>query len=316
MARKVASELLLASHEEHAEIEVKRAAAERQTSHLSHRLRLEEAAHSQLQNEYADLQQTCVAHQQATAVELAKVVALKAENEALMESLLSERERIQSLEATIDELREERRSLRERLSQAEAVQVVDTADHLKGLAEHAIDAEAARGRELAARLEQALRESREREEAANQRAEAAAQAMSAEGERRARQLRLQLEQLRDAAEARDREATEALRSQKAAERLARASVQAEEGLRQRVGELQAQLEQLRGVTGERDALSTKAEQLGRLAEAQVCEGGVWGGGGMGWGGVGRVEGQPPGQRSGPASADDIPPNPLSPPLLA
>ena len=48
MARKVAGELLLASSEENAELEVRRAAAERQTSHLAHRLRIETAAHNEV----------------------------------------------------------------------------------------------------------------------------------------------------------------------------------------------------------------------------------------------------------------------------
>ena len=216
----------------------------------------------QLALEYEDLQR-------ANAAYSTEVTDLRAENEALQRDLVDERSRNNVLESGTEQLRGELSSMREQLSNAEAAAAVRRIDHLKGLAEDAVDAEAARGRELASRLEAALRESREREAAANARAEMAAAAQSAEAERRARQLRLQLEQLRDAAAARDREATEAMRNQKLAEKQAQIAADSEDRLRLRIADLEPRIEEMRSVAAERDTLSVKADQLSQLAEAQV-----------------------------------------------
>lgn len=313
MARKVAGELLLAAAEENAELEVRRATAERQTSHLSHRLKLESAAHSELQKEYEILQQESMSRQrewesrqeewesrqqayesrlqerqqayesrlqECESKHSARISELTIEHETLKETSARQlqwyRERNEMLEADTIRLREELEATKKQLSAAEIQASIPHVDeHLKGLAEQAVDAEAARGRELAARLEEALRESKEREAEANRRAEQTTQAMSAEGERRARQLRLQLEQLRDAVAARDREALEAIRNQKLAEKQAQSAAESEDRVRheshQRIEELERRIEELKGVSAERDTLAVKADQLNRLAEAQGNE---------------------------------------------
>ena len=280
--RKVAGTLLRASNEEYAELDLRRVSAERQTSHLTQRLHLESQAYAQLEHEYANLQREFanVQHTSSSyheelerihASHKAEVDDLRAANEALHTDLLEERARNNTLESGMDTLRAELKVAKAHLSNAEAEAATRRIDHLRGLAEQAVDAEVARGRELAIRLEQSLKESRARELEANQRAETAATAQAAEGERRARQLRLQLEQLRDAATARDREVLEAMRNQKLAEKQAQVAAENEERVRFRVSELEPRLEDLRLIMNERDALSVKAEQLSHLVEAQGAE---------------------------------------------
>ena len=264
-----ASAALESASAEAAELEVRRAAAERQSSHLAARLRLESAAHSTLTSEYQELSRM-------SAAANAELAELRTDRETLQQALTAERKRSAALESTIATLRDEALHLRHALAQAEAAATVNAhAERATGLAEHAVSAEAARGRELTSRLELALKEAREREAAANARADLAVGSASAQAERRARALRLQLEQVRDAAAARDREAAEARQQQLTSERAARTSTEAEANARARLADLEKRCDEWRAelheATAERDALSAKAEQLGQLADAQGVE---------------------------------------------
>ena len=184
MARKVAGELLLAAAEENAELEVRRATAERQTSHLSHRLKLESAAHSELQKEYEILQQESMSRQrewesrqeewesrqqayesrqqerqqayesrlqECESKHSARISELTIEHETLKETSARQlqwyRERNEMLEADTIRLREELEATKKQLSAAEVQASIPHVDeHLKGLAEQAVDAEAARAK--------------------------------------------------------------------------------------------------------------------------------------------------------------------------
>jgi hypothetical protein len=247
-----------------AEIEVRRQAAERQSHHLATRLRIEAAAHMELSGEFEQLQ----IRMGTFAAELADV---RAQNDILQRELLAERDRTAALEEANSSLREDGGRQRDELARVETQLAVQRSEHVRGLAEQAVEAEAARGRELASRLEEALKDSRAREETANARADELAAAASAESERRVRQLRLQLEQSRSAATARDREVSDALSQQRASERRAQESAHAEAAARQRIVELETQIEELQKVVSERDSLSAKVEHLAKLAEAQGVE---------------------------------------------
>ncbi len=250
-----------------AEADVRRAAAERQSSHLAARLKHEHASYAALLADYDAAIQDRASH-------AARSEQLQGEVDALRRELGTERARCAGLEETAAALREEVEALRDERRRAESTSTAELnhqAGHARGMVSQQVEAEAARGRELAARLETAVREARERETAAVASVESKVAVAAAEGERRTRQLRLQLEQVRESVSAREREAAEAVRQQRAAERAARVATEAEAAVRARLPELERRIEELRPVTAERDAVAARADQLGRLVDAQSAE---------------------------------------------
>jgi hypothetical protein len=250
-----------------AEADVRRAAAERQSSHLAERLKHEHASYADLLAEY----EVAV---QGRALYAARSEQLQAEVEALQREVATERARGISFEETAAALREEAETLRKERQRSESTATVELshqAGHARGMVSQQVEAEAARGRELAARLEAAVLEAREREAAAIASLESKVAAATAEGERRCRQLRLQLEQARESVALREREAAEAVRQQRAAETAARMAAEAEVAVRARLPELERRIDELRPITSERDALAARADQLARLVDAQSAE---------------------------------------------
>ena len=249
------------------EIEVRRAAAERQSSHLAARLKMEHASYAQLSAEYE-------AAMREGAARTEEVMELRVQNDALQRELREERARGAGLSETIALLKEEAHGLREAVAQTERNALMERslqAEQTSGLVEQQVSAEADRSRDVIARLESALREARERETNAVLSVESRVATTAAEGERRVRQLRLQLEQLREAAESRDRETAEAIDQQRIAERSARIAQEQLAGSGQRVAELEARVRELQSVTAEKDTLQVRADQLGRLVDAQSSE---------------------------------------------
>ena len=250
-----------------AEADVRRAAAERQSSHLAERLKHEHASYADLLAEY----EVAV---QGRALYAARSEQLQAEVEALQREVATERARGISFEETAAALREEAETLRKERQRSESTATVELshqAGHARGMVSQQVEAEAARGRELAARLEAAVREARAREAAVIASLESKVAAATAEGERRCRQLRLQLEQARESVALREREAAEAVRQQRAAETAARMAAEAEVAVRARLPELERRIDELRPITSERDALAARADQLARLVDAQSAE---------------------------------------------
>ena len=249
------------------EADVRRAAAERQSSHLAERLKHEHASYADLLAEY----EVAV---QGRALYAARSEQLQAEVEVLQREVATERARATGFEETAAALREEAETLRKERQRSEstaAVELSHQAGHARGMVSQQVEAEAARGRELAARLEAAVLEAREREAAVIASLESKVAAATAEGERRCRQLRLQLEQARESVALREREAAEAVRQQRAAETAARMAAEAEVAVRARLPELERRIDELRPITSERDALAARADQLARLVDAQSAE---------------------------------------------
>ena len=258
------AEALLTSSAEH--VQVLRAQQERQARVAAVRLRLETTAHEAASSQCAELLKSSSQLSDENG-------DLKAEVETLRTDILVERRHSSALEEKVASLQSQVVELRDTLgaTAAEAEPLKPASVFARRMAQDAVQAEVARSEERAARLETALKEAREREAAACSRADAASASAAADGERRSRQLRLQLEQLRDAASARDKEASEIMRQRESAERAAVSAAGAEAELRLRVGDLEHRLHGLEGISGERDALQLKVEQLGRLIELQGLE---------------------------------------------
>ena len=254
-----------------AEAQVRRAAAERQSSHLAARLKLEHASYVDLMAEYDALTGVSEAHA-ADAREKAS------QCDELQIQLDKERSNSASLQGTVVVLREEVEKLNKELLEAKrfaehpaVIQHSDETERVRLLVERQVAAEASRGRDIALRLEAAVREAQKREVEAITQAQAKAAAITAEGERRVRQMQLQLEQMQGVVTARESDAADAARRERIAERTARAAAEAEATVRVHVARLERQVKEERAVAVERDALVARVDELHCILDAQAAE---------------------------------------------